>query len=91
MQAKYGGTHKHCSPVDSKTWAQLFWLTEPVQTLDVIYSPYREQWMIGMDGVNESKESILSAWLDVDNDDIKVILLLEVNKKIKIMCVNTLL
>ena len=41
-----------------------------VQTPDVIYWTYQEQCPVGMNGKKESKESMLLAHLDFDDDDL---------------------
>ena len=39
-----------------------------VWTLDAVWRTYQAQWPIGMDG-EESRESMLFAYLDIDNDE----------------------
>ena len=39
-----------------------------MQTQDVVWKSYREQWMIGMDGERESRKSVLVERLDDDYD-----------------------
>ena len=41
----------------------------PLQTLDAVQRANQEQWPIGMDGNRESKESVLSAYLDDDEEE----------------------
>ena len=43
-----------------------------VQTLDAILRTYQELWLIGMDGERMSRESVLSAHLDANNDEDKL-------------------
>ena len=40
-----------------------------VRTQDVLWKTCRERWLIGRDGKRDSRESVLSARLDDDDDD----------------------
>ena len=45
------------------------YLHQLVQTQNVVWKTCQEWWMIGTDGEKESGKSVLSVWLDEDDDE----------------------
>ena len=64
--------YKRRTPVDSFTWIhqQRLVFISSVGTLDAIYMTYQKRLLIKTNGERESRESVLSARLDDEDNDV---------------------